>query len=216
MKDLLNSAKHPRSYLRIIVILLGIISPVLIFVTLFVLIQMGQGHSDFVRNLTDALFFNLLGLAIMVIVGPTAIKLADEDASPPTYGKPEDWTVRMRTLLAVSLTLVMLIFVLIWFSAPERLLVTASVGSYANQTSNETLNQTISQNTTYNQTPQLNPFVASFLDIYKIVVGFFSGAVAAETVAKTLKGNGQGDSGISTQDPPRKPPKKRIDGPPEP
>ena len=124
----------------------------------------------------------LLALAILVILIPVSVKLFKEDIlGDVKKEESEEWMTRLRTVVTVALTLVLLVLVVTWIKSPETLevrqtsVVPPSNGT--NITGNETLTTEV----------QLNPFVESFFTIYAVVIGFYFGASAAENIAGKLK-----------------------------
>ncbi len=81
---------------------------------------------------------------------------------------------RLRTLITVSLTIVLLVFALTWFFSPGRLQVSSTTGNVvAGAVSNATT---------------LHPFVRAFVDLYTVVIAFYFPTTAAQSIASTWKG----------------------------
>ena len=162
----------------------GIVLYVLLAATFF-------GAKDLRRTVVDGLFFEFTGIALLMLITPTAVHLFREDtaksspglesAPPPEAVKPNSspdaafWLTRMRTIVTVALSIVLLVFAITWFVEPSQLqVVNPAPGSGGG-------------NATGNGTVVLSPFVKAFFDVYVIVIAFYFTTAAAESIATIAK-----------------------------
>lgn len=169
--------KEERARFKRIVVVSGIvIVGVAGFTLVYVFAQDALGQHDLDQNLTNGLFFAFLTLALFLIAIPVVIRLHWEDVVNKSEFTAEDWASRLRALVTASLTIILLVFILTWFATPGRLeiQVTTTTGTGANATTNTTV--------------QLHPFVKIFVDAFVVVIAFYFPTAAAQSIAKTLKG----------------------------
>lgn len=138
------------------------------------------GRETLYTNIINGLFFVLVGLAVLIVVAPVVVKLFKEDVTGQETSDADSWMTRIRTLVTVSLTIILLVFVLTWFTSPERLsvetMIPGQVGEPMNASSNATAGSTVG----------LHPFVKVFFDAYTVVIAFYFSTSAAQTIANKL------------------------------
>ncbi|TET91196.1 MAG: hypothetical protein E3J35_04275 [Methanomassiliicoccales archaeon] len=139
--------------------------------------QFYRGYKDFLENLVSGLFIVVVALSILVILIPTGMKFIREDILGEEDQKPEKWMTRLRTVVTVALTLVLLVFVLTWIKSPETLEVQQPSAVTPNGTSNDT------GNVTQTWKVELHPFVQSFFGVYAVVIAFYFTVSGAQSIA---------------------------------
>ena len=177
-----NTQPKRDRFLRVALVTGLVLAGVAAFTAVYVAAQIALGKPDLDRNLTNGLFFAFLVLALFMIAIPVVVRLHWEDVEKDEQFTADDWATRLRALMTVSLTIILLVFVLAWFATPERLVVQVTTTSGTGT------------NATQNSTVQLHPFVKVFVDAFMVVVAFYFPTAAAQSIAKTLKSNA-GDGG---------------------
>lgn len=152
---------------------------------IYPVVQYFRGDEDIFTNMINGLFIIVLMLSIFMIVIPTGMKFLREDIKGRMEVKPEKWMTRLRTVVTVTLTLVMLIFVLTWLKTPEVLEVQQTTPNLSGGATNVSGNFT--GNATLATKIELHPFVKSFFDVYTIVIMFYFGVSGLESVTDKLK-----------------------------
>ncbi len=166
-----------------------VVAPVLVIVVVLIAVQMlFFQQTGFVAALTTALVYTFLGVALFVVVGPTLLKLYREDLKNTGTPDAEEWSTRLRTLITVAMTIVLLVFVLVWATNPEIMETQGGAQDGAAQAANQTANSSL----------QLRPFVRAFFDAFMVVIAFYFPTAAAESILKNRQnggGSGGGGSG---------------------
>jgi len=161
---------------RVVLVVGAIVAGIAIFTGAFTVAQFGLGHQDLQANLTNGLFLSFIVLAVLIVVAPVAVRMFDEDVAQKPRTTHEDWMMRLRTLITVSLTIILLVIVLTWFSVPDRI-----------ETQTTTTTTDASGNTTSTIRLELRPFVNVFFNTYAVVIAFYFSASAVQSVAATWK-----------------------------
>ncbi|UCD92444.1 MAG: hypothetical protein JSV43_00480 [Methanobacteriota archaeon] len=139
------------------------------------------GDDNLYGNFLEGLFMVLLVLSILVILIPIAVKFWREEVRKTDEETVEKWMTRLRTIITITLTLVLLVFVVTWIKSPEVLEVRQPSTVPSENGTNAT------GNVTQNVTVGLNPFVNAFFGVYAVVIAFYFTASAIDNTAEKVK-----------------------------
>lgn len=163
-----------------VVLVVGTLAGLVFAVTAaYALIQFAAGRTDLDKNIVNGLLFSFISLAVLMIVAPTVIKLYEEALGRGDESKETEWLTRLRTLITVSLTIVILVFALTWFFAPDRLQAPILGGTSGGANASAA-----------NASIPLHPFVRAVMDVYVVVIAFYFPTAAAQSIVNSLKPGG--------------------------
>ncbi len=82
---------------RIVWIVGALLSAIVAVALLYVVVQWVLGRRDIDASIVNGLLFAFIGLAILVIVAPTIVRLFEEDLAKDREPKSEEWMTRQRS-----------------------------------------------------------------------------------------------------------------------